>query len=88
MSDAEPPPSEREPPRVKARLPFEQNPFGGGVRAVGTFLYALLALGLGGFAVYNVAVQGLPLTDPYVAAPAIGAVWFALRLFMMTSSRK
>lgn len=85
MTGASPPP---DPLRPRARLPFEPNAFGGGVRSVGVVIYALLALGLGGLALYNGLVSGLPLTSGYVAAPAIGALWFGLRLFMIVNSRK
>ena len=74
------------PPRKK--LPFEeqQRPFGNAMQQGALLIYGLLAVGLAGLAFYNGAVQRLPLA--YVAAPAIGAVWFGLRLFMMLNSRK
>ncbi|MBL8544072.1 MAG: hypothetical protein JNJ63_09695 [Hyphomonadaceae bacterium] len=82
---AEPPSRE---PRVKARLPFEPQPFKGGTRPVVLVLYAALTLGLLGLALYMGLVERLPLTSGYVAAPAIGALWFGLRLFMVFGSRR
>lgn len=52
------------------------------------FVYAALAVGLAGLAVYMGLVAGRPLVSGYVAAPAIGALWFGLRLFMMLGARR
>jgi hypothetical protein len=72
------------PPRRK--LAVEQ-PLGGSALKSGKFLvYGAVVAVLGGLAVYNTFVQLQPLTSPYVIAPAIGAVWFALRLLMIWSS--
>lgn len=76
------------PPNLPKRrkLAIEQ-PLGGNAAAGGRlFIYAAVTLVLLGLAGYNAAVQHLPLTSPYVAAPAIGALWFALRLFMIWGS--
>ena len=51
-------------------------------------IYALAAIILAGVAVYMAAVEQRPLMSGWVAAPAIGAVWFGLRLFMILGSRK
>jgi hypothetical protein len=51
------------------------------------FVYVVLAAGLAGLAVYMGLVAGRPLVSGYVAAPAIGAVWFALRAFMALGSK-
>ncbi len=75
-------------PRTKARLPFEPRPFGSALRGGALVVYSLLALGLAAFAVYMGVVAGHPVTSGYVAAPAIGALWFGLRLFMIMGSRK
>ena len=85
MSDAEPPRNEL--PRTKGRLPFEQKPFGGALRRGATLVYGALTVGLLGLALYMWQVVGHPLVSGYVAAPAIGAVWFGLRLFMMLGSK-
>lgn len=72
------------PPRRK--LAVEQ-PLGGKAAVGGRVLiYLAVTLVLAGLAGYNALVQHLPLTSPYVAAPAIGALWFALRLFMIWGS--
>lgn len=72
------------PPRKK--LAIEQ-PFGGNALKSGRLvIYGAVTLVLAGLAVYNAFVQLMPLTSPYVIAPAIGAAWFALRLFMIWSS--
>jgi hypothetical protein len=82
VSDASPP--SKLPPRKK--LAVEQ-PLGGSALNNGRLLiYGAVALVLAVLAGYNALVQLMPLTSPYVIAPAIGAVWFALRLFMIWSS--
>lgn len=75
------------PPRRKARLPFEERPFGGAARRGALLIYAVLTAGLVGVALYMALMVGHPLTSAYVAGPAIGALWFALRLFMIWGSR-
>lgn len=75
----------------RKKLPFEQQqrPVGAAMqRGVLLLIYGLMAVGLGGVALYMASVNHMPLTSGYVAAPAIGAVWFGLRLFMMLNSRK
>ncbi|MGQ0531173.1 MAG: hypothetical protein ACT4OF_00595 [Caulobacteraceae bacterium] len=84
---SEQPPPRPELPRVKGRLPFDPNPFGRPLQRGAIFLYAALTLGLAGVAVYMATVVGHALTSGYVAAPAIGALWFGLRLFMMLGKR-
>jgi hypothetical protein len=83
VTDASPPPSL--PPRRK--LDIEQPLGGNALKSSKLIVYAVIAAVLGGLAGYNALVQHLDLTSPYVIAPAIGAVWFALRLFMIWSSR-
>jgi hypothetical protein len=51
-------------------------------------VYGLLAVGMAGFGFYMNAVEHHALASPYVAGPAIGALWFALRVFMILGSRK
>ena len=81
MSDTPPPTLPR-----RRKLAIEQ-PLGGNALKRGKlFLYAAVAIVLGGLAGYNALVQRLDFTSPYVIAPAIGAVWFALRLVMIWSS--
>ena len=63
-------------------------PTSGAVRRVAVFVYAALAVGLLGLALYSGLVLGRPLTSAYVVAPAIGAVWFGLRLLMLRAPKK
>jgi hypothetical protein len=81
------PPPRPELPRVKARLPFDPNPFGKTVQRGTIYIYAIITAVLIGVAVYMGAVVGHPLLSGYVLAPAIGALWFGLRLFMMLGKR-
>lgn len=85
MTDAEPPRPDL--PRIKGRLPFDPNPFGRSVQRGAIYLYAVIAAILVAVAVYMGAVVGHPLFSGYVLAPAIGALWFGLRLFMMLTKR-
>jgi hypothetical protein len=81
-------PPEDGPLRHRTRLPFEEKPFRSTVQRGAVFVYAVLTAGLLGLALYMWQVVGHPLTSGYVAAPAIGALWFGLRLFMLMGSRK
>ncbi len=74
-------------PGTRSRLPFEPQPFKGGLRRGAVFIYGVLAVGLAGLAVYMGVLQHHPLTSPYVLAPGVGAIWFALRLFMTLAPR-
>lgn len=73
------------PPR---RPRWEPKPLFGGLQSGAMVLYAILAFGLTGLALYMAFIENRPLTSGYVAAPTIGAFWFGLRLFMMLGSRK
>jgi hypothetical protein len=55
---------------------------------MGTWLYAVLACGFAAVAVYMGLVLRLPLTSGYVAGPAVGALWFGLRLIMVVGSKR
>ncbi|GIK47844.1 MAG: hypothetical protein BroJett013_05410 [Alphaproteobacteria bacterium] len=80
--------SEAEPPREPGRRPrYEPIGMGGLVKRSALVVYALLAIGLAGFAVYMATIGQHGLTSMYVAAPAIGALWFGLRVFMMMGPR-
>lgn len=87
MSEQKPP--EGGLPRVKGRLPFETKTLAGQTAAKrgALLLYGLITAGLIGLALYNGLVEGLPLTSPWVLAPAIASAWFVLRLFMIRGSR-
>jgi len=80
MSDAEPPNTRR--PR------YEPIAMGGMLKRSATVLYALLAVGLAGTAVYMATIGAREIMSMYVAAPAIGALWFGLRVFMMLGARR
>ncbi|MGE0595190.1 MAG: hypothetical protein AB7P07_02390 [Hyphomonadaceae bacterium] len=75
--------------RPRKRLPIETQRIGAGsnVRRTGVVIYAILVLMLAGMAFYMGAIERHPLTSPYVAGPAVGAAWFALRLFMTLAPR-
>ncbi len=86
MSDHKP--SDNGLPRVKGRLPFDApKAAGASMKQSALLVYGALVLGLIGVAAYMALVQGMPLTSPWVAAPAIGSLWFVLRLFMIWGSR-
>jgi hypothetical protein len=79
--------SEPESPTPPRRR-FEPLRMGGALRSSALMVYGLLAGGMAGAALYMVFIERRELISPYVAGPAIGALWFGLRLFMMFSSRK
>lgn len=62
---------------------FEPISLGGAARAGMRWVYVFAVLGCVSAAAYMYVGQGRALTSAYVVAPAIGAVWFALRVFMM-----
>jgi len=82
MSDASPPPNL--PPRKK--LTIEQPMTGASLQTAKLLIYATIAVVLAGLAFYNAVINAMAWTSPYVIAPAVGAVWFALRLFMIWSA--
>lgn len=85
MSDVDPPPPSGLTPRK--RLPIEE-PLNIGMRFGPVLLYGSLALALAIVAAYGALVGHYPLMSGYVIAPAIGALWFGLRLFMTLNTRK
>ena len=82
MSDASPSPNL--PPRKK--LAVERQLAGAALNSGKLMIYALITVVLAGLAAYNALVHQMDWTSPYVIAPAVGAVWFALRLFMIWSA--
>ena len=62
---------------------FEPISLGGVARTGARWVYVFAAAGCAGVAAYMATIQGRPFASPYVVAPAIGAVWFALRTIMM-----
>jgi hypothetical protein len=87
VTDTGPPPPRKPLPTVKSRLPFDPNPFGRTVQRGTIYIYAVIVAVLIGIAVYMRTVVGHPLFSGYVLAPAIGALWFGLRLFMLLGKR-
>jgi len=84
MADA--PPNGQKPPPLYER---KKTPFETGVsadkaiwNAGGRVVLVVLTLMMVGLALYMAMVLRHPLTSVYVIAPAVGAVWFGLRLFM------
>ncbi len=82
MSDPQTP---IEPPPQRGR--YEPIRLGGAVRRSAVVIYSLLAITLVGVAVYMATLGQREITSMYVAAPAIGALWFGLRVFMMLGSK-
>ncbi|MDZ4690507.1 hypothetical protein [Terricaulis sp.] len=82
MSDPQPP---IEPTPQRGR--YEPIRLGGAVRRSAVVIYALLAIGLAGLAVFMATLGQREITSMYVAAPAIGSLWFGLRVFMMLGSK-
>jgi hypothetical protein len=83
--------SEERPPGLTPRrkLDVEQPIAVGGIAKNGALVtYALVTVALIGIALYMAVVEQRPVMSGWVAAPAIGAVWFGLRLFMILGSRK
>ncbi len=86
MSEEEPP--RRPLPRLKGRLPFAApDASRASMRQGALIVYGVLVIGLIGVALYMALVRDMPLASPWVAAPAIGSLWFMLRLFMVWGSR-
>ncbi|HCK84927.1 MAG TPA: hypothetical protein DHW63_10555 [Hyphomonadaceae bacterium] len=82
MSEVSPP----EPPRPRVR--FEPIRFGVAAGGARVALYGAIVVVMVTLAGYMILIEGHPLASPYAIGPAIGALWFALRLFMILSSRK
>jgi hypothetical protein len=83
--------SEERPPGLTPRRKLDvEQPIGVGnfAKQGAIAIYALAAIILAGVAVYMAVVEQRPLMSGWIAAPAIGAVWFGLRLFMILGSRK
>ncbi|HWA00875.1 MAG TPA: hypothetical protein VG841_11240 [Caulobacterales bacterium] len=88
MSDPKTPdPPETKIALGKTRLPFERRPSQAKGNVGKIALFALIAVGCAGAAGYGALVAHFPLTDMRVIAPGVGALWFALRIFMLTTPR-
>lgn len=78
MSNPTPPPMYQ---RRASRSPLTPiRPLGG--KGGKVFVFAVLAVLCGAGSAYMALVQRMPLTDMRVVAPAIGALWFGLRVFI------
>ena len=86
MSEDTPPPPPN-PLENRRRVEFQQipMPFTGGQGKTLAFLSIIVVCA--GAAAYMFFVQRMPWTDMRVIAPAIGALWFGLRLFMTLTPR-
>jgi hypothetical protein len=85
VSEEKPP----EIPRVKTRLPFDEHAFSRKRNAQrgSAYLSAVLFVVFVGLTYYMAVVVGHPVMSPYVLGPALGVMWFGLRLFMMIVPR-
>ncbi len=71
------------------RLPFESDTIGKKPTPRGAIaVYAAVAVLCLGLAGYMAFIDPHPLTSGYVVGPAIGAAWFALRLFMILGPKR
>lgn len=84
MSDATPPPNPLERRRRVEYAPMAM-PFTG--NAGKPLLFLAIIAACGGAAAYMYFAQHMPLTDMRVIGPAMGALWFVLRLFMTLTPR-
>ena len=84
MSEETPP---RNPLENRRRVEFQPMamPFTGGKGK--TLLFVSIFVACAGAAAYMFFVQRMPWTDMRVIAPAIGALWFGLRLFITLTPR-
>ena len=91
MSDPETPPP-LSPPNVtwvKKRLPFDEiSPMRSAASSARLVLLGMLTVAFAAVAGYMALVDARPITSPYVLAPAIGALWFAVRLFMQLTPKR
>jgi hypothetical protein len=62
---------------------FEPISLGGVARTGARWIYVFAAISCAGVAAYMFGVEHRSMTSGYVVAPAIGALWFGLRAFMM-----
>ncbi len=74
----------------RARLPFDpaMAPGAGkGGQAAALVVYALAFVAMAGAAGYMALRRGFAFTEPQVLIPAMGAVWFLVRIFMVARPR-
>lgn len=75
--------SDYQSPHGARRARLEPLRVGAVMRSSALWMYAGLAVFLLALAAWMATLGQRELTSMYVAAPAIGALWFALRVFMM-----
>jgi hypothetical protein len=80
MSDTDPPPPLYQRREPKPRFEPIRSPLSG--QGGKLFLFSVLGLVCAGAAAYMALVERMPWTDMRVVGPAIGALWFGLRVFM------
>jgi hypothetical protein len=74
----------------KARLPFDPtlSPGGGkGGQAAVLVIYAVAFVMMAGAAAFMLVRRGHAFTEPHVLIPALGAVWFLVRIIMVARPR-
>ena len=86
MSEDTPPPNPLE-KRRRVEYPPMAMPFTGGGQQGKTWLFVAIVVVCAGVSAYMYFVQHMPLTDMRVIGPAMGALWFVLRLFMTLTPR-
>ncbi|MFZ2029723.1 MAG: hypothetical protein WAU68_05385 [Vitreimonas sp.] len=86
MSDPTPPINPLEKRRRVEYAPMAM-PFTGGGQQGKTLLFVAIVFVCAGVSAYMYFVQHMPLTDMRVIGPAMGALWFVLRLFMTLTPR-
>lgn len=84
MSKQTPPTNPLEKRRRVEYTPMAMPFTGGGGK---TLLFVAIVVACGGAAAYMYFVQHMPLTDMRVIGPAMGGLWFVLRLFMTLTPR-
>ena len=87
MSEDAPPPGPPNPLENRLRVEYAPMamPFTGGQGKA--LLFVAIIAACGGASAYMYFVQHMPLTDMLVIGPAVGALWFVLRLFMTLTPR-
>lgn len=80
--------SQENAPGGAPRTRYEPIGLGSAFKSGALMVYAIVGVLMAGVAVYMGAVEHRPLTSAYVAGPAIGAVWFVLRVAMMLGARR
>jgi hypothetical protein len=84
MSDDQPSPTGF-PPRRRVSFEPIHSPLAGARGKL--LLFSIAALACAGLSGYMAIVGHFPWTDMRVVAPGVGALWFALRVFMIATPR-